>query len=118
MIRHRSALALPLAALAPLAAACAMQAVDGPSTVADETVQAATSSSWTPSAAAQRRLRLLSGLPATMQGLLTTMSGTFLGKGPTMSFGLVLDDGLFYAQGFSSASLASSSAADPTADTV
>lgn len=49
---------------------------------------------------AERRLRMLSGIVAAQQNLKTS-AGNYLGaKGPAMTAGLVLEDGLFYSQGF------------------
>src|SRR5512140_78775 len=73
---------------------------------------------WTPTPQVARRLRLLSGLPATAQTLVNAASSTFLNKGPTFTYGVVLDDGLFYSQGFASSNLAAATLNDPDADTV
>jgi CubicO group peptidase (beta-lactamase class C family) len=55
--------------------------------------------SWV-DASTERRLRLLSALPAMKDSLQKQASGYFDAKGPGMTVGLVLDDGLFYSQGW------------------
>ncbi len=55
---------------------------------------------------AERRLRLLPALPGMEQGIAADVSGFFANKGPGMTVGLVLDDGLYYSQGFGFADLA------------
>jgi CubicO group peptidase (beta-lactamase class C family) len=49
---------------------------------------------------AERRLRLLPALPAIVTTLQGQVAGYFGSKGPGMTVGLVLDDGLFFSQGF------------------
>lgn len=49
---------------------------------------------------AERRLRLLAGLPGIAAIAKGAAHGYFGQKGPGMSVGLVLDDGLYYSQGF------------------
>jgi len=52
------------------------------------------------SVAAERRLRLLPALPAIATTLQGQAAGYFGSHGPGMTVGLVLDDGLFFSQGF------------------
>src|SRR5438874_5318511 len=51
-------------------------------------------------AAAERRLRLLSALPAIQSTLHSQANAYFGSAGPGLSVGLVLDDGLYYSRGF------------------
>ena len=51
-------------------------------------------------AAAERRLRLLSALPALQNTLHSEANAYFGSAGPGLSVGLVLDDGLYYSRGF------------------
>lgn len=51
-------------------------------------------------AGVERRLRLLSALPGIESTVRKQADAYFGSKGPGMSVGLVLDDGLFYSQGF------------------
>jgi CubicO group peptidase (beta-lactamase class C family) len=52
------------------------------------------------SASTERRLRLVPALPAMKANLQAQATGYFGSQGPGMSVGLVLDDGLFYSEGF------------------
>jgi len=71
-----------------------------PATAADWTeVGTPTRPSWV-AAAAERRLRLLPALPAAKNTMQSQVAGAFGSKGPGMTVGLVLDDGLFFSQGF------------------
>jgi CubicO group peptidase (beta-lactamase class C family) len=49
---------------------------------------------------AERRLRLLPALPGIAQSITQDVNGYFADKGPGLAIGLVLDDGLFFSQGF------------------
>jgi CubicO group peptidase (beta-lactamase class C family) len=49
---------------------------------------------------AERRLRLLPALPEIEQSVAQDVQGYFADHGPGLAVGLVLDDGLFYSQGF------------------
>jgi CubicO group peptidase (beta-lactamase class C family) len=69
---------------------------------------------WAPTPDVERRLRILGGLPGVESHLKSQATGYFSNKGPTMSFGLVLDDGLFYSRGFGTLQ----NGLEPTADTV
>ncbi len=51
-------------------------------------------------ASTERRLRLLPALPAIHDHLHTQANGYFRGEGPGLAVGLVLDDGLYYSEGF------------------
>ena len=51
-------------------------------------------------ASAERRLRLLSALPGMHDALHDQAQGYFDGHGPGLAVGLVLDDGLYYSEGF------------------
>src|SRR6266568_580174 len=55
--------------------------------------------SWV-SVSAERRLRMLSALPA-MKNDLRSKAHAYIGsQGPGLAVGLVLDDGLYYSEGF------------------
>ena len=51
-------------------------------------------------ASAERRLRLLSALPGIHDALHDQAQGYFGARGPGLAVGLVLDDGLYYSEGF------------------
>jgi CubicO group peptidase (beta-lactamase class C family) len=55
--------------------------------------------SWV-QASAERRLRLLSALPAMKDKMHSQAQGYIGSQGPGLAVGLVLDDGLYYSQGF------------------
>jgi CubicO group peptidase (beta-lactamase class C family) len=72
-----------------------------PAMAADPWTQVGTPSrpAWV-AALAERRLRLLPALPGMKNTMQTLVAGAFGSQGPGMTVGLVLDDGLFYSQGF------------------
>ena len=55
--------------------------------------------SWV-SASAERRLRLLSSLPAIKKDLQSKANRYIGSQGPGLAVGLILDDGLYYSEGF------------------
>ena len=60
----------------------------------------------------ERRLNMLAALPGIASTLQSQATGYFANNGPGMSVGLVLDDGLYYSQGFGFADAAKSTAPD------
>jgi CubicO group peptidase (beta-lactamase class C family) len=76
-------------------------------------VGAASKPPWV-DAAAERRLRLLPALPGIADNLNSLVNGYFGTKGPGLAVGLVLDDGLYYSQGFGFADAQKTRAPDET----
>lgn len=65
-------------------------------------------------ATAERRLRLLPALPGIADKINSLVKGYFGSQGPGLAVGLVLDDGLYYSQGFGFADAQKTHAPDET----